>query len=485
MENHKTIALEQNSFARSFIIFLALALLTRQLWWAIFGVLNVDEFENLHIIWLYDHGVVPYLDYFHSHLPLYNLLLYPIYALFGPSAELPGIARLTLFPIVLLTIWQIGWIGYRVTGSKILGWLTVLFFLSPPSIGSCLAEMRPDSVGLPIALFSVMLYLKYTQQTSTRPSKYYAAGFVLGLSLLFSHKPILLVLVLLWLFEQYHYRILKQSFSTRMRRLVLFSALVVFPYAIAVSILCAIGWLNLDNLRVVTATRMDMMITDLFFWIKKTLLLVTPLFNLIVFALGIIGSIRTKFWRGIRSDGLNAGLVLSGTYAIVGLLQLIALPVLIPHWFILPFIFLSALVAWQLKRASAAILVLVIAFAIIPPNLLHRDHFFENRTQQTQEFRSILNNIPPEVPVLDSMTGLGAFRFIVGRHMYYRPGFFGEEAYRQYNQIVARGLSKKEFGAVVTDELMFRAFPSQIQDLIEKNYRPSSYPDILLPSPGP
>ena len=66
--------------APRFLIALVAILLLRQLWWAVFGKLNVDEFEEVQVLWLIDQGIWPWRDFLHTHLPFYNFLLYPIFA---------------------------------------------------------------------------------------------------------------------------------------------------------------------------------------------------------------------------------------------------------------------------------------------------------------------------------------------------------------------------------------------------------------------
>lgn len=479
-ENHKLTNLDQNAPVRYFLVVIALSLLVRQLWWAIFGELNVDEFENLQIIWLYERGIMLYRDYYHTHLPVYNLFLYPIYAIVGPTAELPSIVRLIFSPIAFFAIWQVGWIAYKITLSRAVGWLAVVLFLSSPLISNFLSHIRPDLFGLPLALLSVMLYLDYTQQSSDEPFKFYLGGLLIGLSLLFSHKPVFLALILLWFFEQYHYRVLKLPFSVRARRFIGFCVLLALPFTLVTAILLATGLLNLDNLLVVTASKTNMATNEFFWWLKLRLLLVIPLFSIVVFAIGILGSLLTKFWLGIKPDKANAGVALIGACSIVGILQVISLSALVPHHFVFPFAFLSITAAYALKRASKTIVVFAVALALIPANLLDRE-YYRKRSEQTEQFRFLLNNIPDTVPVLDSRSGLSAFRVIVGKHLYYRPGFFDEEAYQEYNELVAKMLEEKKFGAVILDDLMIRSFPDNIKKLIEENYRPSKFPNILIP----
>ena len=57
----------------------AIGLAFRCLYWTLTGHLNADDFENIQIIWLFEHGVLPFRDYYHTHLPLYHVFLYSLF----------------------------------------------------------------------------------------------------------------------------------------------------------------------------------------------------------------------------------------------------------------------------------------------------------------------------------------------------------------------------------------------------------------------
>lgn len=478
--NKKDTNLDNNAFLRYFLIVIALLLIARQLWWALFGELNVDEFENLHIIWLYENGVMPYRDYYHTHLPIYNVILYPIYLIFGPSAELPSAVRLIFSPLVFIAIWQIAYIAYKITCSRLASWLAIIFLLSSPQISNFLSHIRPDLFGLVLALFAVMLYLNYTKQSLRKSPSIYLAGLLTGLSLIFSHKPIFLALTMLWFFERYFHQMLKLPFRERIHLIFGFCALLVLPFTLVISMLGVTGLLNLENLLVVTASQTKMASNEFFWWIKTRLLVYIPLFNLVLFAFGILGALQTKFWRDVGSRDAYFDRAFAGACSIIGILQIVFSSALVPHHFIFPFAFLSITAAYALVQTQKRIIVIVIIMALIPQNILDLK-YYKTRAEQTKEFIYLLNNIPESVPVLDSRSGLSAFRVIVNRHLYYRPGFFDEEAYREYNELVIKMLEEKKFGAVILDDLMIRAFPEKAKELIERNYRPSKFPNIWIP----
>jgi len=475
----------QRKFLQITLVALAILLLMRQLWWTLFGYFNVDEFEHLHVIWLFEHGIMPYRDFHHTHLPYYNLILYPLYSLVGPVAELPGLVRIFLFPIILLTIWQIGWIARKIVSHNIAGWIAINLFLLSPIMGVCLSEMRPDSFAWPLSLGAVMLFLDYAGERKDRPYKCYASGLILGVSLLFAQKGILLVLLLALCFERYHFHVLHLTLAERMRRLLGFSAFLIAPIGFTLFGLLAIRLIDFENLLIVLTSGMHYMITDLRFGAKAQIQKSFFLSNLIVIGIGLIGAFGTGFWRGEKLDPKGAGIVLSGAFTIIGLLQMLIIPVLYFHLFVLPFIFISIVAAWWLIKKSEFVILIVMILAGLSSNLMvpsYLDPYFD-REHQEAKFRFILDAVPEEEAVLDSYGGFCAFRPIVGKFLFYRPGLFRDKYYREQHEEVAKGLEKRKYGAVVNSPFIKYA-PKYIIGIIEKHYfATEEYPEVLLPLP--
>ena len=465
---------------------LTLSLLLRQLWWALFGPLNVDEFEHLQILWLFEHGILPYRDYLYSHLPVYNLLLFPLYAITGPVAELPGLVRTALFPLVLLTVWQVGWIGSRILGRAVGGWASVILFLSSPVISESLAEMRPDTFALPLALGGAMLFLSAVTENQDRPFRFYASGLLLGSSLLFSQKSIFLTLLLAFCYERYHHRVLGLPWGARLRRLLLFTALLTLPFVSATAGLFASQILDLEGLIVMATNGMHFTNTELRAEARFSLVRATILSNAIVFFAGLIGAMRTRFWSGEGFDGKRGGLVFAGALAVVTSVQVLVMPLIFFHVFVLPSIFLSILAVLPLIRRSTPVILICLALVMVSTQILDPNRhlrYSQTRVKQEARFRFVLENVPEDAPVLDSYNGFFTFRPIVGKIFFYRPGMFSGNYFDRQSSAVAGLLAAKKYGAVIEHTIMDSA-PRRVRELIGKNYRPSKpFPDILLPKP--
>jgi len=210
-------------------------LFIRQIWWMIFGRLNVDEFENLQVIWLAVNGWFPGQDYLHSHLPVYNILLYPVYQLFGPSIHLPGIVRALLFPFVVILIFQIVWLARQASGSYRAAAAAVIFLFSSPLLANCIAEARPDTIGWPLALGALMLAVGNLSASPISNRRYYASALLLGAALLFTHKIVFFIPIIAWIYER---RFLATeptySVSARVRRLILWGTVTLLSMVLVV-----------------------------------------------------------------------------------------------------------------------------------------------------------------------------------------------------------------------------------------------------------
>ena len=102
-----------------------------------------------------------------------------------------------------------------------------------------------------------------------------------------------------------------------------------------------------------------------------------------------------------------------------------------------------------------------------------------------EEARFLQRTLRRDVPVLDAVSGLGTFRPILGKFIYYRPGMFAPGFYESQNRLVAEALREKAVGAVA-DHWMLQFAPEEIQELVRRNYQASEeFPGVLLPrSPG-
>ena len=459
------------------------ALLLRQLWFALFGYLNVDEFENAQVVWLWRQGLLPVRDYFHPHLITYNLLLAPIYALCGPTPELLGWIRVFLFPLVLLPVWQIGWIGRRLGGARA-GWLAAVLFLSSPITGYSLAEMRPDTVALPLVLGALMCGLAYLERSEPSPRLFYAAALLLGLNFLFTQKFVFLAFVLMWRLETHHARVWQWAPARRWRSALAFGALTLLPLPLVIAGYGLAGWLNWDDFLLLIGSATQYVPVN---WQSQKVKLLTAagyaLSDGVPLLLGLWGLATIAFSRGAMARARSSVPWIAGVVLIVSALEILGLPVLFFHLLVLPQVMLSLLAVQTVVSRRAGLIAALALLQLIYAHLVNRD-VFHTRQQQVETFRYVLEHVPPDRPVLDFFSGYSAFRPIVGRLLYFRPLYEGGDISAPQLRAVVRGLATRRIGLVVKD-VLFRFLPPALRDLILANYEPTpEYPDLLAPKGG-
>jgi len=94
--------------------------------------------------------------------------------------------------------------------------------------------------------------------------------------------------------------------------------------------------------------------------------------------------------------------------------------------------------------------------------------------------RFVRENVDLEMPILDSLSGYGTFRPIIGKFIYYRPGTYDEAYYARQSNVVQHALKEQRYGAVIDSPLLDYA-PEEIRRLIQDNYQSApSVPDVLL-----
>ncbi len=456
---------------------LVLLLLCRELWWLFHGVLNVDEFENLQVLWLWERGIFPFRDYRHSHLPVYNLLIYPVYAWFGPSVHLPGLVRLFLSPLVFLTLFLVGYLGYLLTRKSLGGVLAVLLLLSSPIVAASLVEMRPDTFAIPLTLGSIVLLLEYMKRRKDGGVLYYLPALFLGFALLFSLKGVLVTALVILFFERYHDRVLGLSLPSRLKRTLVFSILLCFPYLLVIVFLVASGLLRSADLGILTTTGMMVSVAPLLLEHKQALCKAFLLANAVTIAWSLLAVWRCGRLPGTGPSG--GGFILAIAAGILTV-QLAAQPLLMPHFLVFPFMCLSLLAARELVRRSSLSVGFWSLLALFTSHALDPGHPGGSRSVQIEAFRTVLSCTDEDTPVLDGISGFGTFRPIVGDHLFYRPGFYRDDFYHQKHLLVARGLKDRTIGAVVEDRFV-RAAPRRILGLIEENYEVSVNPMVLVP----
>ena len=92
-----------------------------------------DEPQHLHVVWAWTQGLLPYVDLFDNHTPLFQLLMSPLLALLGARADIVPCMRTATIPVWTLGLALTWWLGRRLWNARV-GWvaatLTALFPLT-------------------------------------------------------------------------------------------------------------------------------------------------------------------------------------------------------------------------------------------------------------------------------------------------------------------------------------------------------------------
>lgn len=164
----------------------------------VFRVINIlmwrfdtDESQHTHVIWGWARGFVQYRDLCDNHMPLFQLLFAPIYALIGDRPTILFWMRFLLLPIYFATAWATYRIGTLLFSRRVGIWAVILVGLYPGYHFLSL-EFRTDNLWSPLWLLCVVVLLT-GPLTIPRAA---AAGFLMGCCFGISMKTTLLFLSL-------------------------------------------------------------------------------------------------------------------------------------------------------------------------------------------------------------------------------------------------------------------------------------------------
>lgn len=477
---------EAGPATRRALVALLVAVLAASIWrlvsFTLFGRFNVDEFENIQMLWLFDRGVIPYRDYLHSHTPLFNLLIWPVYRAVGATPDVLGAVRVAILPVVIATVALMGIAARRVAGG--LGALVAVTLItaSPWAVQS-LGEARPDTVTLPLLFVVVWLVFRAADDSEWKPARFFGAGAVLGVSTLFTLKNGLYALIMAMAFEHLRFARFGAPLRRRVLDMAIFGVLVVAPYTFFVALLVATGVVRLDAVdAVVTQSfgHLDPYLMKPQHWILVSVFFVGHAFT--VFG-GVIGAARARWWGEPGADAGRLIDTVSGRMLAAGLAPLVLMSFAVPHMYLVGLAFaamFAARLVIAMPRRRAA---LWLVAALVPPQFLTMADLTD-RDAQMAEFRYVLEHAPPESPVIDNVYGYGTFRPIVGRFIHYRAGILLPEDMETQNVLVLRAVLRRRFGVVLKDHLS-QLQPEIVHHAIDRCYAPSKeYPDrILLPRP--
>lgn len=163
-----------------------------------FQAVGVDEIEHSHAAWLMgQRGLVPFKDFFQHHTPLLWDVLKLYFLLGGSGPEVLYFGRLVVVLCALLIVW-----GFHVTGesgatsrASVLprGMLGTGLFIAITIMIPDLFTIRPESMAIALFVWSYVFWIGVRRkQTQTALLSTLFSGVLLGLSVLFSPRMLLL-----------------------------------------------------------------------------------------------------------------------------------------------------------------------------------------------------------------------------------------------------------------------------------------------------
>jgi len=178
LKNQYAISCKELTFA---LIIVGLSCAVRILY-ALHYPLSNDEPQHLHVIWGWYHGLVQYRDIFDNHMPLFHILLSPLFSAIGERPTLMIWMRLAMLPLFAVIIFCIYVIGASVFSKRVGLWAAVWTTVFPSM--SLFIEFRTDILWA-LCWFSCIAILVSGRLTIRRSA---VAGFFAGLTFATSLK---------------------------------------------------------------------------------------------------------------------------------------------------------------------------------------------------------------------------------------------------------------------------------------------------------
>ncbi len=144
---------------------------------------NSDEPQHLHVVWGWARGFVQYRDLCDNHMPLFQILCAPLYALVGDRASILCWMRFILLPLSGVVAWATYRIGTLLFSRRVGIWAVILagFY---PGYHYCSLQFRTDNLWAPLLVLSVLLLVEdgLTRRSACK------AGVLMGLAFAVSMK---------------------------------------------------------------------------------------------------------------------------------------------------------------------------------------------------------------------------------------------------------------------------------------------------------
>jgi hypothetical protein len=151
-----------------------------------------DEWQHLHVVWAWTHGLVQYRDVFDNHMPLFHLLCAPILGLLGEHAADLYWMRLLMVPLYFLNAWCVYRLG-TIAFSRRVGLWAMLLASGISVYHFCSTEFRTDDAW--IVLWFLCLLVLVANPFDFR--SFMVSGLLLGLAFGISMKTTLLLVTIL------------------------------------------------------------------------------------------------------------------------------------------------------------------------------------------------------------------------------------------------------------------------------------------------
>jgi Dolichyl-phosphate-mannose-protein mannosyltransferase len=151
-----------------------------------------DESQHMHVIWAWARGFVQYRDVFDNHMPLFQIMLTPIFGLIGDRAIILYWMRFILLPMYFVGAWCAYRIGESLFSRRAGVWAVILAGLYP-KYHFISFEFRTDNLWASLWLLCITTLIS---GPLTVP-RALVGGLLLGFCFSVSLKSILLLLALL------------------------------------------------------------------------------------------------------------------------------------------------------------------------------------------------------------------------------------------------------------------------------------------------
>ena len=155
----------------------------------VFKVINImryrfgtDEPQHLHVIWGWARGFVQYRDICDNHMPLFQIIFAPVFALIGDRATILYWMRLILLPMYFVSAWCTYKIGELLFSRRTGLWALIMAGLYP-GYNFYSLEFRTDNLWAPLWLLCILTVVKRGITVSAATTAGLLAGLCFGISM--------------------------------------------------------------------------------------------------------------------------------------------------------------------------------------------------------------------------------------------------------------------------------------------------------------